>query len=99
MEDYQKVFQKFVLDGEDREHVVLLMARDYAIYNLKMVEALRAFRSVKASVIEQTDANDKPISAVKADVIADATPEAANYEIARAHVNNIDHYIDSLKTL
>lgn len=75
------------------------LARMYATYNLKMVDALREFRRVRQSFAVDVDENGKPLSAVKADIYADATPEAHTYEIARAHVNNIDHYIDSLKSI
>jgi len=73
------------------------LAALYTTYNLKMVEALKAFREVRKSMIESVDeATGKVMSAVKADVLADATPEAATYELSRAHVNNIEIIIKVL---
>lgn len=104
MEQYQKEYNLFIrpetntpghvqtsLDG-----LIKYLSGQYAEFNLKMVAALREFRRIKSEIIDQTDANDKPISAVKADVIADATNEAAAYELARAHVNNIDMMMKAL---
>jgi len=72
------------------------LARMFSTYNLKMVEALREFRRVRKECADMTDDNNKPISAVKADVFADSLPQAHEYELARAHVNNIDMVMRSL---
>lgn len=82
--DYQKT--------EDPKELAAL----YATYNIEMVDALRAFRLVRKGMIESVDeSTGKQVSAVKADVLADATDEAHAYEVARAHVNNIEMLIRS----
>jgi hypothetical protein len=75
----------------------LELAALYSVYNLKMVDALREFRRVRKESADMVDDNNKPISAVKADIFADALPQAHEYELARAHVSNITIMLDSLK--
>jgi hypothetical protein len=96
MDDYEKAFQKFVAEGGDHAALAAELAKDYAVYNLRMVEALKMFRQVRARCVEETDVNDKPISAVKADILADADPAAHIYEVARVKVNNIEMMVKCL---
>ena len=87
--DYQKV------EGEVKEKLFQL-ATLYPTYNLKMIDALNEFRKVKQQCSEEKDENGKTLSAAKADVLADATPEAHAYEVARAHVQNIEMMVEAL---
>lgn len=76
------------------------MAGHFARYNVRMGDALRAFSAVKAGFQSQPDpATGKPMSSTKAEMLADATGEAATYELARIHVQNIEQYINALKSL
>ena len=95
--DYQKEFSKLIAGEVTISSFALSIAAFYQDYNLKMVAALRAFREVRKVYSGQVDeATGKPISAVKADVLADATEEAHSYELARAHVNNIEMMMKAL---
>ena len=87
--DYQKV------EGGISERLSKL-GLFYVDYNMKMVQALIALRAVRKSIIESKDENDKPVSAVKADVLADATPEATAFAVAQTHVDNINMMIRTL---
>jgi hypothetical protein len=76
------------------------MAGYFMRYNVRMGDALRAFSTVKSDFQSQVDASTgKSMSSAKAETLADATPEAATYEMARIHVQNIEQAINSLKTL
>jgi len=76
------------------------LAGYYIRYNVRLGEAIRNFSSVKATFQAQTDPNSgKPISTSKAEIMAADTPQAANYEMARIHVNNIQELINSMKSL
>lgn len=93
-------FRKTEVSGEEVGEMVMKMASYFSRYNVRMGDALRAFSAVKASFQNQVDAaTGKAMSSSKAEVLADATPEAATYEMARIHVNNIEQYINSLKSL
>ncbi len=94
-EDYEKEFQKFLAGESTAENTMNMMARDFPSYNLRMMEALHVFRQVKKAMLE-TEENGKPISAAKADILADATPEAHAFEVARAHVTNIEMIVKAL---
>lgn len=86
--DYEK------LEG-DVQSQLFQLAHLFPKYNLAMVDALAKFRAVKKGCIE-IEENGKTISAVKADVLADASKEAADYELARAHVINIEMIVKCL---
>ena len=94
-EDYEKEFQKFIAGEATAADTMNKMAREFPSYNLRMVEALHAFRLAREEIIK-TEENGKPISAVKADVLADATPQAHAYEVARVHVTNIEMIVKAL---
>lgn len=105
--DYMKEYEEFIsnfrkteVSGEEVGEVIVKMAGYFARYNVRMGDALRAFSAVKSSFQSQLDTSSgKTMSSAKAELLADATTEAATYEMARIHVNNIEQYINSLKAL
>jgi proline racemase len=76
------------------------MAGYFAKYNVRMGDALRHFSVIKANFQNQVDASTgKPMSSSKAEILSEATDEAAIYQMARIHVNNIQEMINGLKSL
>ena len=99
-EAFQNSFKKTEISGEECGEVIMHMAGYFSRYNLKMGEALRMYTVVKANLQGQVDATTgKAMSSAKADTLADATPEAAAYAIAKIHVQNLEQYINALKAL
>jgi hypothetical protein len=103
MNDYEtfvKNFRKTEVSGEETGELIMQMAGYFARYNVRLSDALRAFSLKKAEFQNQTDpTSGKAMSTSKAEILADATPEAAVYELARVHVQNLEQYINSLKSL
>lgn len=93
-------FRKTEVSGEEVGELIMRMAGYFARYNVRMGDALRSFSRVKSDFQSQIDpATGKSMSSAKADTLADATPEAALYEMARIHVQNIEQHINALKAL
>lgn len=103
MIDYDAFSANFRLtevSGEEIGKMIMKLAGYFARYNVRMGDALRAFSRVKADYQNQVDpATGKTMSSAKAETLADATDEAAKYEMARIHVSNIEQYINALKAL
>ena len=102
--EYIKVFKELrsaidsqPMNGEDVGEFIIKLADFYPEYNLKMVEALHLANNAAKDCEEQVDSNGKAISSAKAKVLADATTESHQYEIARAHVQNLDQLISAAK--
>ena len=69
-------------------------------YNSEMIVAEHAFALVHKTIAEGTDeATGKSISSSKAEVVADASPEAFEFKKARGHVVSIEAQIGALKFL
>lgn len=98
-EAFQNNFKKTEVSGEEIGEIVMHMAGYFARYNIRMGIALRNFSAVKAGFQNQIDTNGKPMSSSKAEVLADATPEATAYELSRIHIQNLEQYINALKSL
>jgi len=99
-ESFSNNFRKTEVSGEECGEMVMKMAGYYSRYNVRMGDALRAFSTVKADFQNQIDqTSGKSMSTSKAEILADATEQAATYEMARIHVNNIQEYINALKSL
>lgn len=97
---FQDSFKKTEVSGEEVGELIMRMAGYFSRYNVRMGEALRAFSGVKADLQNQVDqATGKTMSSAKAETLADATPEAATYEMSRIHVTNIEQMINALKAL
>lgn len=93
-------FKKTEVSGEEVGEMIMRLASYFARYNVRMGDSLRAFSQIKAGFQSQVDTSTgKTTSSAKAELLADATPEAATYEMARIHVQNLENYINSLKAL
>ena len=93
-------FRKTEVSGEEVGEMVMRMAGYFARYNVRLGDAIRAYSSVKSEFQNQVDTTTgKPMSSAKAETLASSTVEAASYEIARIHVQNIEQYINALKSL
>lgn len=103
MEEYnnfEKNFRLTEVSGEEIGVLIMRMAGYFARYNVRMGDALRAFSRVKSDFQSQVDiATGKTMSSAKAELLADATPEASVYEMARIHIQNLEQYINGLKAL
>lgn len=103
MQEYEAFsdnFRKTEVSAEEIGELIMKMAVYYARYNVRLSDAIRAFSMKKAEFQNQTDpTSGKSMSTSKSEVLADATPEASVYELARIHVQNIQEYINSLKSL
>lgn len=104
--EYAKEYKEFIsrfndqpVSGFEVGELIAKMANYFSDANLGMVEALRRFNEVRRECESQVDGNGKPISSSKAEVMADATEEAALYYTARAHVQNIEQIINALKAM
>lgn len=105
-EIYMEEYEQFVKDyktmevtGERVGELVMRMAQYFASYNLKLVGAERNLSIIAAATEQQTDDNGKTISSAKAKVLTDSTNESYLYNLAKAHLQNIEQYINSLKSL
>ena len=107
MEIYQKLYSEFMEKYNRSEttpsEVGETLARISGIfpnYNAEMIVAEHAFALVHKTIAEGTDeGSGKNISSSKAEVVADATPEAFEFKKARSHVTNIETLIGALKFL
>jgi len=99
-ETFVKNFRKTEVSGEEVGELIMRMAGYFARYNVRLSDSLRAFSLRKAEFQNQTDpTSGKSMSTSKAEILADATPEAAAYGLARIHVQNLEQYINALKAL
>lgn len=105
-EQYQLDYDKFIdgyrrseVSGEEVGEVIARMAQYFSKYNMEMVANDRQRALVARDVEGRVDDNGKAISSAKATVFVDATPEAHNYRVSRAHLQNVESYINSLKAL
>jgi len=105
-EQYQLEYDKFIdnyhrseISGEEVGEVIARMAQYYSKYNLEMVAKDRAMSMIAKDIESRADENGKAISSSKAQVFLSATPEANDYKISRAHLQNVEQIINALKSL
>lgn len=99
-DSFMQTFKKTEVSGEEVGELIMRLGFYFARYNIKAVQTLKAFSAIKAVYMGGIDeATSKPMTASKAEVMADATPEAAQYEMARAHSENIEQMLNALKSL
>ena len=106
MKDYMIEYEKFMADfriaevsGEEVGLAVARMATYYARYNTALSSYIREYAVVSKDLHGQTDSSGKAITTSKAEVLAEATPEAARYQEAKSDVQNIEQIINALKSL
>lgn len=79
--------------------MITRMSSYFSRHNVVLGRAIKQFNIVAKEIYSQSDAGGKPISAAKAEILAAATPEAAAYQEAKIHVQNIEQNINALKAL
>jgi len=106
MENYEKLYTDFLTlyktgmcSGEEIGEIIVRLAHCYAKANLDMITKERSMNLVARETEGQTDVNGKAISSTKAKVFVDATSECFSYNVARGHLQNIEAYINALKSL
>lgn len=105
-EPYQIEYDAFIsnykrteIGGEEVGELIARLAQYYSQHNLKMVMEDRKKSFVAKDIESRADSTGKPISSSKAQVFLDATDEAHNYRVSRAHVMNLETMINALKAL
>jgi len=102
IEDYEAfmaILKGAEVAGSQVGEWVVKMAAHFAIYNVRKAHSIEALSKVKSAFQSNPDpSTGKPISAAKANTLSDATPEAATYEMNKIHVENIEQYINALKS-
>jgi len=106
-EEYRVLYSDFMenyavgaVTGEQVGELVARLAGFYPNYNSSMARAERSYALISRDEVLKTDeATGKPISATKAQSIADASTEATAYKMARMHVQNLEMLIQSAKSL
>lgn len=98
--DFLENYKKGAIDGESVGEIIVRIVQCFAAYNLKTANAEITF-NIKAAEIEQSKdpLNFKFISSSKAKILANATDEYSLFLLNRAHLNNIEQYINALKSL
>lgn len=104
--EYEKIYSEFLvsyktgmMSGEEVGECIVKLAHCYAKANLEMINKERAMNLVARDTEGQMDANGKAISSTKAKVYVEASDECFSYNTSRAHLENIEAYINALKAL
>lgn len=98
--EFEENFKKTEVSPEEVGELIMHMTSHYIRHNVRFGQALRSFSQVKAGFQSQLDTQtSKPMSTSKAEILAEATPEAGEYQMERIHVANIQEIINSMKTL
>ena len=104
--DYNKIYNEFMVSYRTGEispeaigEVVMKLAHCFADANHEMVSAERRLDQVARINVSGTDDNGKSISSAKADILTAATNESHEYNLSRCKLQNIEFYVNALKTL
>ena len=105
-EDYLIEYNKFIdsykrteVSGEEVGEIISRLAQYYANYNMQVVTNERKMSTIAKDIESRADDNGKPISSTKASVYLSATDEAHDYRVSKAHLQNIECFLNSLKAL
>lgn len=97
---FLSTYHRGQVSGEEVGEVIARMGAHFALYNMNMVNAERKLALVARDIESRTDeASGKAITSAKAKTFIDATDEAHEYNMARAHTQNIEQFLNSLKAL
>lgn len=107
MEQYELLYSDFIkayasgtTTGEQVGELIAKLAGFYPNYNGVLNKTERMFASVARKEVEKTDEiTGKPVSATKAETIANDSAEAGAYKQARVHIENLEMLIQSAKYL
>lgn len=99
-ETFMSTYKRAQVGGEEVGEVIMRLAAHFGRYNTQLANAARAYHEVKALIYDGADTQTgKPVTASKAEVLADARPEATVYREYKAHVTTIEQMINALKAL
>ena len=99
-DQFQNNFKRTETGPDEVGELIMKMAGHYARYNVQYADKLRAFSTVMAELINSIDTQSgKGMSASKAEILGAATSESAAFQIAKIHINNLQEYINRLKSL
>lgn len=102
MADYDKFMETYKrgeVSGEEVGELISRMAQYFAYYNMRMVADDRRRAATAKDIESRADENGKAISSSKAAVFLDATDEAHAHRVSRMHLQNVEMFINSLKSL
>lgn len=107
MNEYLTEYNKFLetykqgaVDAEAIGELIVHLAQYYATYNLQFAAADYKFNVTVGNYENQQDPNTlKPLTSTKARSFAESHPDYEARGLAKAHVENIDCLIQSLKSL
>lgn len=108
MENHQQEYNEFIdkyksgvqVGAEEVGKMIAILAQYSGDKNLVLAEKENAFRKKLAEATNETDPKTfKSISVAKAEIVTNATSEAEEYRMAKVHVENINQYLNSLKSL
>lgn len=93
-------YKKGMTDGEDVGILVVKMAQYFADFNTKAGQLEIMFNAKAAEIEGSSDpASGKPISSTKAKVMAEATDEYFAYLMVKRDRENVEQYLNALKSL
>ena len=99
-EEFSNNFKRTEIAPEEVGELIMKMAGHYARHNIRYADKLRIFSVVMAELINSPDPQTgKAMSASKAEILGEATPECADYTMEKIHINNLQEYINGLKSL
>ena len=103
MEEYNgfiKDYKRSQVSGEEVGEVIARMAGYFGEYNMKLVDAEHGLHLVASDIEGRTDENSgKTITSAKAQALVSATDEHYFAEELKAHVKNLEQFINALKAL
>jgi len=86
--------------AEEIGEIISRMAQYFAEKNMLLGDQEKILHRVAAEIIQQTDPQTlKAISAVKAEILIKATPENEGASMTKIHLENIEQYINAMKSL
>ena len=99
-QNFQNEFKRTETSPDQAGELIMHLAGHYARYNMRYADKLRRFSAVMAELINSVDPQSgKGMTASKAEILGKATPESAEYEMARIHINNLQEMINAMKSL
>lgn len=103
LEEYNSFVSQYAsgqVSAEQVGEVIARMAQYFSEYNLKLVLAEKNLYVVASDIASRVDeATGKAITSSKADTFVNATNEHHVAEELKAHVQNIEQFINALKAL
>jgi hypothetical protein len=103
LEEYKDFIMNYKsgqVNGEQVGEVIARLAQYFSEFNNRLVNAERALFIVAKDIeMREDERTGKPITSTKATVIVSATDEHYIVEILKAHVENIEQFINALKAL